>query len=162
MKITLVVDGTERTLTVEPGATLLEALRAAGYKGVKDGCAAGDCGACAVLVDGRAVAACFVYAARADGCEVTTVAGLAEEHGLHPLQQAFLDAGAVQCGFCIPGMLAVAGELLARDPDPSRGEVAAALAGNLCRCTGYVKQLEAVEAAARMLAKRATAEAGRG
>jgi aerobic carbon-monoxide dehydrogenase small subunit len=118
----------------------------------KDGCGTGDCGACAVLLDGRAVTSCLLFAAQADGREVRTAAGLADEDGLHPLQQALLEAGGVQCGFCTPGVLVAAVDLLSRHPDPSEQEVRVALEGNLCRCTGYVKIVEGVLAAARTLA----------
>lgn len=149
--IELTIDGVPRVLDVEPGATLLEVLRREGFNGVKDGCSTGDCGACAVLLNGKAVNACFVFAARANGATVTTVAGLARDGELLPLQRAFLDAGAVQCGFCTPGMLIAAAELLARNPCPTAREVRTALAGSLCRCTGYVKPVEAIVRAAEQM-----------
>jgi len=149
--IRLTVDGRTRAVAAEPGATLLEVLRSEGHTAAKDGCATGDCGACSVLLDDHVVNACFVFAARADGRSVTTAAGLAVRGELHPLQRAFLDAGAVQCGFCTPGMLAAATDLLARDPDPSEREVRRALAGTLCRCTGFAKPVEAILRAAEML-----------
>ncbi len=137
--------------TVPAGESLLSLLRRLGFKGVKNGCDAGDCGACAVLVNGRAVTACNFPAPAAEGAVIGTVEGLAPEGQLHPLQAAFLDTGAVQCGFCTPGMLISAAELLERDPDPTEADIRAALRGNLCRCTGYVKPVEAVQlAAARM------------
>ncbi len=151
MNITLTVNGSTRRVTVHPGETLMEILRRDGFKGVKNGCAAGDCGSCAVLLDGRAVNSCFVFAAAAEGRAVTTVEGLEADGTLHPLQRAFLDDAAIQCGFCTPGMLMVAAELLARNPDPTEAEIREALAGNLCRCTGYVKPVQAIATAAWML-----------
>jgi len=136
---------------VGAGESLLVLLRRLGFKGVKNGCDNGDCGACAVLVDGQAITSCNYPAPAVEGARVLTVEGLAPKGMLHPLQTAFLDAGAVQCGFCTPGMLMSAAALLDRDPDPSEVDVRAALRGNLCRCTGYVKPVEAVRlAAARM------------
>lgn len=154
MQISLTVNGSPVKLDVDPGQTLLEVLRAAGYKGVKKGCGAGDCGACAVLLDGRAVNSCLVLAGKADGHEVVTVEGLAQDGKLHPLQEAFLEEGAIQCGYCTPGMLIAAADLLSRHPDPSEEEIRAGIAGNLCRCTGYVKQIAAVKAAAEKMRGR--------
>jgi aerobic-type carbon monoxide dehydrogenase small subunit (CoxS/CutS family) len=142
--IELTIDGARRVLEIPAGATLLEVLRAAGATSVKNGCATGDCGACAVILDGQVVNACFVFAAHADGSTVTTVAGLAANGELTALQRAFLDTGAVQCGFCTPGMLLVATDLLARNPSPTEAEIREALAGTFCRCTGYVKPVEAI------------------
>lgn len=154
MKISLVVNRAPLELDAAPGDTLLEALRAAGHTSVKNGCANGDCGACAVLLDGRAVASCLLFAAQAQGREITTIEGIAgADEAYHPLQQTMLDAGGVQCGFCIPGMILTAADLLAANPRPSRTEIARYLVGNLCRCTGYVKQIEAVEMAAAILEK---------
>lgn len=150
MRIDLTVNGRRHHSDIGPAETLLELLRRLGYKGVKNGCAAGDCGACAVLLDGRAVAACYVFAAKADGRALTTVEGLTVNDALHPLQQAAVTEGAVQCGFCTPGILMVTAELLSHDPHPDETAVRRALSANLCRCTGYVKILRAVEAAARM------------
>ena len=151
MKVTLTLNGVPRSADVPPGTTLLELLRDLGAVSVKDGCANGDCGACAVLVDGRAVTACTLFAGEADAAHVTTVESLASPAGLHPLQQAMLDVGGVQCGFCTPGLLMAALDLLARDPAPTRETIRTALAGNLCRCTGYVKQIDAVERAAVLM-----------
>ncbi|HSJ35678.1 MAG TPA: (2Fe-2S)-binding protein [Acidimicrobiia bacterium] len=151
MRVPVTINGSERVLEVRAGDTLLEALRDNGYTSVKDGCANGDCGACSVLIDGRAVTSCLVFAAAIKGHEVTTVDALAGEDGtLHPLQQALLDAAGVQCGFCIPGIALTALDLLARHPHPTRGQIESFLAGNLCRCTGYVKQIEAIERYAAM------------
>ena len=133
---------------VRAGESLLVLLRRLGFKGVKNGCDSGDCGACAVLVDGRAITSCDYPAPAVEGTRVLTVEGLAPDGTLHPLQTSFLDTGAVQCGFCTPGMLMSAAALLARDPDPTEADVRAALRGNLCRCTGYVKPIEAVQLAA--------------
>jgi aerobic-type carbon monoxide dehydrogenase small subunit (CoxS/CutS family) len=148
----MTVDGRPVAADAAAGETLLEVLRRHGTAAVKDGCSTGDCGACAVLLDGRAVTSCLLFAAQADGREVRTAAGLADQDGLHPLQQALLEAGGVQCGFCTPGVLVAAVDLLSRRPDPSEHEVRVALEGNLCRCTGYVKIVEGVLAAARTLA----------
>lgn len=150
MRLRLSIDGRARLVEADPGDTLLEVLRAAGHTSVKDGCANGDCGACAVLVDGRAVASCLLFAAGVEGRRLTTVESLTGVDGnLHPLQQALLDAGGVQCGFCIPGLTLTALDLLAHKPHPTREEIEGALAGNLCRCTGYVKQIEAIDSYAR-------------
>ena len=151
MRIHLTVNGTGRTWEVAPGDTLLDALRREGLVGVKKGCGAGDCGACTVLLNGRAVNACLVLAVKAEGGAVVTIEGIAEGGRLHPVQEAFLDAGAVQCGYCTPGMVLSAVSLLSHNPDPSEAEIREAISGNLCRCTGYVKQIAAIErAAARM------------
>lgn len=148
MKITLTVNGMRRELEIAAGETLLEVLRRTGYKSVKKGCGSGDCGACAVLLDGRAINSCLCLAAKADGREVVTVEGLAREQKLHELQEAFLEEGAVQCGYCTPGMLIAAADLLSHTPEPSEEEIRQAISGNLCRCTGYVKEIEAIKVAA--------------
>ncbi len=149
--IRVTVNGQERSWDAWPGDTLLEVLRREGFAGVKKGCGTGDCGACTVLLNGWAVNACLVLAARADGAVVVTIEGIADGDRLHPVQEAFLDVGAVQCGYCTPGMVLSAIGLLSRNPNPSEGEIREAISGNLCRCTGYVKQVEAIErAAARM------------
>ena len=144
----------------------MDVLRRQGYFGVKRGCEKGECGACTVLVNGRAVNSCLMFAAQAEGAEILTIEGLAEGGKLHPIQEAFLDHGAAQCGFCTPGMALSAKALLDRRPHPTEAEVREALAGNLCRCTGYVKPVEAVlDAASRMgqpaRKKRAKAEVTR-
>jgi aerobic-type carbon monoxide dehydrogenase small subunit (CoxS/CutS family) len=136
------------TWTIAPGDLLLDVLRREGYFSVKRGCETGECGACAVLVDGRPINSCLMFAAQAEGREIVTVEGLAHDGRLHPLQEAFLDHGAVQCGFCTGGMLLSAKALLDRGPHPTEEEVREALAGHLCRCTGYKKAVEAVLAAA--------------
>ena len=150
--IALTVNGARCSVETELGETLLEVLRREGMKSVKLGCDTGDCGACAVLLDGSAVDSCMVLAVTADGRDVTTVEGLEHDGYLHPLQQAMVNAGGVQCGFCTPGILMSGIDLLSRNPDPTEDEVKEALAGNLCRCTGYVKQVDAVLAAAQLQA----------
>jgi aerobic-type carbon monoxide dehydrogenase small subunit (CoxS/CutS family) len=151
VRIEVELNGARAAFEVAPGETLLEVLRRTGTVSVKDGCSRGDCGSCAVLLDGQAVTACLVFAAQADGHRITTTEGLAAGAGLHPLQRALLDAGGVQCGFCTPGIMMAALDLLDRDPDPSDHDVRVALAGNLCRCTGYVKIVDGVRDAAALL-----------
>lgn len=153
--ITLIVNGDTRRLAVAPQRTLVEVLRYdLGLTGTKQGCDEGDCGACTVRLDGRPVLSCITLAVEADGCRVDTVEGIAEGPRLHPLQEAFVRHGAAQCGFCTPGMLVSARALLERDPAPTRDAIKAALAGNLCRCTGYTKIVDAVEDAARVVRER--------
>jgi len=148
--VRLTVNGRAHALAVPAHALLLDVLRdRLGLKGAKRSCDVEVCGACTVLVDGAPVSACTYLAVEADGRSVLTVEGLGGEAALDPLQQAFIDAGAVQCGFCTPGMLMAATALLAEDPAPSREAVVRHLRGNLCRCTGYVKIVEAVLAGAR-------------
>ena len=147
--LTLTVNGAPHRLVAEDRHTLLELLRDdLGLTGTKHGCELGECGACTVLVDGRPVLSCLTLAAQARGSEVTTVEGLADGAVLHPLQQAFAELGAAQCGYCTPGMLLAAAALLESNPRPEPGEIRQALAGNLCRCTGYIKILDAVSLAA--------------
>jgi carbon-monoxide dehydrogenase small subunit len=147
--IELTVNGRPRAIEVAVHHTLLDVLRDdLGLTGTKECCLVGECGACTVLIDGRSVDSCLVLAVEADGTEVTTVEGLASDGRLHPLQQAFLDEGAAQCGFCIPGQLLAARALLDQNPHPTRAEVEEGLAGNLCRCAGYQQIIEAVLAAA--------------
>jgi len=132
------------------GESLLFALREKlGYPGAKNACEQGECGSCSVLLDGTLVCACLVLAAQADGHDVTTIEGMAEGEGLHPVQEAFVEAGAVQCGFCTPGLVVAAADLLRRTPDPTDDEIREALSGNLCRCTGYEKIFDAVRLAAK-------------
>ena len=147
--VTLNLNGESTELLCEPRQTLLEVLRdELDLTGTKEGCATGDCGACSVLLDGRVVCACLVLAVETEGRTVTTVEGLADGEKLHPLQKAFLEHAALQCGICTPGFLVAAKALLERNPDPSEHEVRYELAGNLCRCTGYDKIVRAVLAAA--------------
>ena len=149
----LKVNGDERTCAIEPATTLLEALRyRLGLTGSKQGCDKGDCGACTVAVDGEPVLACISLALAFEGRDVRTIEGLANEGRPHPLQDALDRTGGAQCGFCTPGILMSAWALLERNPQPSREEIALALSGNLCRCTGYTKVFEAVELAAAELA----------
>jgi aerobic carbon-monoxide dehydrogenase small subunit len=133
-----------------PGESLLYVLRERlGLPGSKNACEQGECGSCSVYMDGQLVCACLVLAAQAEGRDITTVEGLSTDRDLHPIQHAFLATGAVQCGFCTPGLIVATHELLSRNPDPSDEEIREALAGNLCRCTGYEKILDAVRLAAR-------------
>jgi carbon-monoxide dehydrogenase small subunit len=149
---TLVVNGIHYPVAVDPHRNLLTALRDdVGLTGTKEGCDDCECGACMVLVDGQPVNSCSYLALQADGREITTVEGLADGDGLHPLQRAFLEQGGVQCGFCTPGMLMSAKALLDQNPDPSEEQVRLALSGNLCRCTGYSKIVRAVLQAAEEL-----------
>ena len=148
MRVTLVVNGEPRTVDdVWPGESLLHTLRERlGLPGTKNACEEGECGSCTVLMDGVPVCACLVAAPQATGATVVTVEGLGTD-GLHPVQQAFVDAGAVQCGFCTPGLIVSVADLLHRIPQPSDAQTREALAGNLCRCTGYEKILDAVRLA---------------
>jgi carbon-monoxide dehydrogenase small subunit len=147
--VDLIVNGRPRSIDVAPHRTLLDVLRDdLGLTGAKECCLVGECGACTVILDGRTVDSCLVLAVEADGCEVTTAEGLAPDGRLTPLQEAFLDEGAVQCGFCIPGQVVSAHALLAENPDPTLAEIQEGLAGNLCRCGCYWQISEAVLAAA--------------
>ena len=149
----LCVNGQDREVLVKPYSTLLEVLREdLRLTGTKHGCEAGECGACMVLVDGVPKLSCLVLPAQVEGAVVTTIEGVAEGSVLHPVQQAFMDRGAVQCGYCTPGMVLAAKALLEANPAPSTVEVKEALAGNLCRCTGYVSIVEAVQEAGRAMA----------
>ena len=149
MKIELTVNGERREADVWEGESLLFALREGlGLPGSKNACEQGECGSCSVLLDGTLVCACLVLAAQADGHEVVTVEGLAENGELHRVQEAFVEAGAVQCGFCTPGLVVATADLLAHNPRPSDDEIREALSGNLCRCTGYSKIFDAVRLAA--------------
>ena len=150
MIVTMQVNGETRTAEVEGWESLLWVLRERlGLLGAKDACLQGECGACSVIVDGDLVCACLVMAADAEGVAVTTVEGLGGPDGMHPVQQSFLDEGAVQCGYCTPGLVVAAAHLLAARPDAGHDEVREALAGNLCRCTGYGSVLRAVATAQR-------------
>ena len=149
MKLELTVNGERRETTIWPGESLLMTLRdRLGLPGSKNACEQGECGSCAVLLDDELVCSCLVLAAQAEGRDVATVEGLAADGELHPAQQAFVEAGAVQCGFCTPGLVVAAVDLLDHNPSPSDDEIREALAGNLCRCTGYTKILDAVNLAA--------------
>jgi carbon-monoxide dehydrogenase small subunit len=149
MKIRLTVNGAEREADVWEGESLLFALRERlELPGSKNACEQGECGSCSVLLDGTLVCACLVLAAQADGHDVVTVEGLAENGELHRVQEAFVEAGAVQCGFCTPGLVVAVADLLAHNAQPSDDEIREALSGNLCRCTGYAKIFDAVRLAA--------------
>lgn len=145
MNITLTLNGEEQTVSVEPNEILLDVLREKlGVKSPKVGCERGDCGVCTVILNGRTVRSCLVLAAEADGSEIVTVEGLSR-NGLTPLQQSFVRHNSFQCGFCAPGMVLAATELLQKNPRPTRHEITEAVAGNLCRCTGYQPIIEAIE-----------------
>ena len=149
MKISLTVNGEPLDADVWEGESLLYVLRERlGLPGSKNACEQGECGSCSVFLDGTLVCACLVLGVQADGHEVVTVEGLAEGDSLHPVQEAFVETGAVQCGFCTPGLVVAAVDLLQRSPQPSDDEIREALSGNLCRCTGYQKIFDAVRAAA--------------
>ncbi len=149
MEIRLEVNGVKRVADVPSSASLVELLREGlGLHGTKVGCGRGECGACTVLLDGEPVNSCLVFAAQCEGRKVTTIEGLGDGDALDRIQRAFVEAGAVQCGFCTPGMIISAHALLRRNPNPSREEIEEAISGNLCRCTGYVKIVDAIESAA--------------
>ena len=152
MKMQCTVNGQRIERDVDPDLRLLDFIRESLHlTGTKEGCGEGECGACTVLMDGKAVNSCLVLALQADGANIITVEGLAEGHALHPIQQAYVDTGAVQCGFCTPGFIMATYALLQDTPDPSEEEILAGLEGNLCRCTGYSKIVEAVKLAATRL-----------
>ena len=148
--IELRVNGEAREVFVEPYKTLLQVLREdLGFTGTKEGCNTGSCGSCTVLIDGKAVKSCLILVPQAKGKEITTIEGLGTPEALHPIQQAFVDHFAVQCGYCTPGMILSAKALLDENPSPTEADVKKALHGNLCRCTGYTKIIEAVLAASK-------------
>ncbi len=151
LRVQFRVNGQEVRAEFPAHRTLLHALRELGYTEVKNGCEKGDCGACTVLLDGRAVNSCLVLAAQADGMEVTTVRGLGTVGNLHLLQKNFIEHGAIQCGFCTPGMLLAAKAFLDENPRPTQEEIKAGISGNLCRCTGYERIVNAIEATAAEL-----------
>jgi len=155
VKLTLTINGEPHEADgVWEGESLLYTLREhLGLPGSKNACEQGECGSCSVYLDGVLVCACLVLAAQAEGREVVTVEGIAPEGGLHEIQQAFVEAGAVQCGFCTPGLIVASHDLLARTPRPSDPEIREALAGNLCRCTGYEKILDAVRLASERMSR---------
>ncbi len=143
------INGRPHEAYIPPNRTLLEVVRdELRLTGAKEGCGTGDCGACSMIVNGRLVTSCLMLAPQADGAEITTIEGLAQDGQLHPVQQAFIEKGAVQCGFCIPGMILAGKALLDRNPQPSEHDIRDAISGNLCRCTGYTKIVEAISAAA--------------
>ena len=142
----LTVNGEDREILVQPYQTLLEVLRdELGLTGAKEGCGTGDCGCCTVLLDGKPVTSCLVVGLQAAGRQVTTIEGLESDDALDPIQQAFVRRGALQCGFCIPGAIVMARALLNENPNPTEAEIRWAMAGNLCRCTGYTKWIEAIQ-----------------
>lgn len=152
MKITLTVNGQKREVDVKPHTRLLDLLREdLGLTGTKEGCGKGECGACTVIMNNKVVASCLVLAPQADGAEIQTVEGLGGKDKLHPIQKSFIETGAVQCGFCIPGMIMSSKKLLDDNVNPSKEEIKRGLSGNICRCTGYVKIIDAVEEASRKM-----------
>ncbi|WP_227761816.1 (2Fe-2S)-binding protein [Zhaonella formicivorans] len=152
LTIELTINGQKKKLAAKPGQTLLSFLRELGYTGVKEGCGKGECGACTVLVDGQPVNACLYLAVQAQGKEILTIEGLAQQGRLHPLQEAFISESALQCGYCTPGMILTAKALLDKNPRASEEEIAHAIAGNLCRCTGYSKIIKAIKKAGEVMA----------
>lgn len=153
MEGSFTVNGRECVFSFDPRATLLTLLRENGFTEVKEGCREGECGACLVLLEGKLVNSCQVFAATALGKTITTVRGIGTLHSPHPVQEAFVETGAVQCGFCTPGMVLASYYLLSQNPDPGNEEIARALDGNLCRCTGYTKIIDAVKLASRRMSK---------
>ena len=149
------VNGRDVEVYVRPDARLIDVLRDLGYLSVKEGCSTGECGACTVIMDGKTVLSCITFALQANGKEIITVEGLAKDGKLHPVQEAFIEKGAVQCGYCIPGFIMSTVYLLNENPNPTHEDILDALEGNLCRCTGYVKIIEAVKEAASRLKKEA-------
>ncbi len=153
--INLKINGETYDITVKPNDLLIGVLRdKLGLTGTKEGCDTGKCGCCTVLIDGKVIRSCLTLAITAQGKEITTIEGLADGTNLHPIQQAFIDHGALQCGFCTPGMIMTTKALLDENPNPTDEEVKKGLVGNICRCTGYVKIIEAIQAAAKELHKR--------
>lgn len=152
--IALKINGSTYEVAAEPRDTLLETVRQLGFKGAKEACDLGECGTCTVIIDGMPVLACLTLALEAQGKEITTVEGLAEGQELHPIQKAFVDHGAIQCGFCTPGMIVAAKALLDENPNPGPEDINAAIGGHLCRCTGYAKIREAVRAAGKTLQEK--------
>ena len=151
-RISFVLNGGITIIETDPARRVLDVLREdIGLTGTKEGCGQGECGACSIIVDGIVKLSCLMTAAQLEGKEVVTVEGIARDGELHPVQASFIEYGAVQCGFCTPGMVVCAVNFLGRNPDPTRGDIRQALGGNLCRCTGYQKIVDAVEAAAKTL-----------
>ena len=151
-QVRFTVNGTSYELDVNPWETLVDVLRNdLGLTGTKEGCGLGECGACTIIMDGKAVNSCLVLAAEADGRQITTIEGLADDDELHPIQEAFVECGGLQCGFCTPGMILSTKALLDEKPNPSEEEIRRGIAGNLCRCTGYSKIIESIKAAAEYM-----------
>ncbi|MCL5039065.1 MAG: (2Fe-2S)-binding protein [Firmicutes bacterium] len=154
VEVEFTLNGERQKVIVPPRTTLLEVIREhLGLTGTKKGCGKGECGACTVLLDGEAVLACLTLISQAEGHAVTTIEGLAKGEQLDPLQEAFIEEGAIQCGYCTPGMILSAKALLRKNPSPTQEEIKTAIAGNLCRCTGYVKIIKAVQKAGRRSAE---------
>lgn len=154
--ITMNVNGQKYDVSVEPRKTLLSVLRDQLHlTGTKEGCSTGDCGACTIIMDGATYTSCLVLGVEADGRDITTVEGIAEEGKLHPVQESFVKKGGLQCGFCTAGLIVSSAVLLDENPDPSEEDIQTALAGNLCRCTGYTKITEAVRDASKVMKRRA-------
>ena len=152
--VMLNVNNTPYEIAVEPNRTLAQVLREdLNLPGTKIGCGMGDCGACTVIMNGRPVNSCLVLAVQANGAEITTIEGVADGRDLHPIQESFVNNGAIQCGFCTPGMILSAKSLLAKNPNPTEAEIRTAISGNLCRCTGYQKIVESVQEASRAMKK---------
>ena len=146
------VNGKKHSLEVEEDMRLIDLLREKlGLTGVKEGCSEGECGACTVIMDGEVVNSCLVMAFQAEGSSILTIEGLGDEENIHPIQQAFIDVGAVQCGYCTPGMILAAKALLDKNPNPTEEEIREAISGNLCRCTGYNKIVQAIDRAKEVL-----------
>ncbi len=157
MKIKFTLNGIKTEIDTAPDRRVVDILREdLGLTGTKEGCGAGECGACSILVGLETRLSCLMLAAQLEGLEITTVEGLAADGNMHPLQEAFVQSGAVQCGFCTPGMLISAHALLQKNPDPSREEIREGLSGNLCRCTGYQKIVDAVQTAAGNMSRKET------
>jgi carbon-monoxide dehydrogenase small subunit len=150
--ITLTVNGTAHEVAIEPRQSLLQVLREELHlTGTKEGCSEGECGACTVMLNGKTVDSCLIFGVEAEGCDIVTIEGLAAEDALHPVQQAFVECGGAQCGFCTPGMILAATALLKSNPNPTEEEIRWGISGNLCRCTGYVKIVDAIKVAAATL-----------
>jgi aerobic-type carbon monoxide dehydrogenase small subunit (CoxS/CutS family) len=150
--ITLTVNGTQHEVAIEPQQSLLQVLREELHlTGTKEGCSEGECGACTVLFNGKIVDSCLIFGVEAEACNIVTIEGLAADDTLHPVQQAFVDCGGAQCGFCTPGMILAATALLESNPNPTDEDIRWGISGNLCRCTGYVKIVDAIKAAAAAL-----------
>lgn len=151
-EIEFTVNGEKRNETVAPSTRLLDLLRDdLGLTGTKEGCGQGECGACSVIMDGKLVVSCLILAPQADGSEIITIEGVKKGNDLHQIQKSFIESGAVQCGFCTPGMIMATKDLLAKNPDPSSEEIKRGLSGNICRCTGYAKIIDAVKMSAKKL-----------
>ncbi|MBN1850108.1 MAG: (2Fe-2S)-binding protein [Deltaproteobacteria bacterium] len=154
-EITFTINGQVQTLTIQPWRTLLEIIREdLQLTGTKEGCGQGECGSCTVIMDGKTVNSCLVPAVEADGKEIITIEGLSKGDTLHPIQQAFVEHSGMQCGFCTPGMIMSTKGLLDRNPNPNEAEIREGISGNFCRCTGYTKIIESIDAAARVMKKK--------